>query len=39
MKKCGRGLAYYDLGQFEQAIRDFDEAIRINPRYDRAYYN
>lgn len=34
-----RGLDYAELGQFEQAIRDYDEAIRLNPEYPRAYNN
>lgn len=34
-----RGLAYYDLGQYQKAIEDFDEAIRLKPDYAHAYYN
>ena len=34
-----RGNAYYDLGQYERAIEDWDEAIRLNPQAADAYYN
>jgi hypothetical protein len=33
-----RGLAYADLGQYQQAIEDFNEAIRIKPSA-QYYYN
>jgi Flp pilus assembly protein TadD len=32
------GLAYHGLGQYERAIEDHDEAIRLNPQDARAYY-
>ncbi len=34
-----RGLAYYEQGQYEQAIADYDRAIDLNPDYALAYYN
>ncbi len=34
-----RGLAYKNLGDYPQAMKDFDEAIRIKPEYAEAYYN
>ena len=34
-----RGNAYGDLGQFQRAIEDYDEAIRPNPEYADAYNN
>jgi tetratricopeptide (TPR) repeat protein len=34
-----RGAAYGDKGQYDQAIKDFDQAIEINPRYIKAYNN
>ena len=30
---------YGDLGQYERAIQDYDEAIRLNPQNAKAYYN
>jgi len=32
-----RGIAFAEKGQYGQAISDFNQAIEINPRYDRAY--
>ena len=29
---------YRNLGQFERAIQDFGEAIRLNPQQAEAYY-
>jgi tetratricopeptide (TPR) repeat protein len=34
-----RGLAYQNLGQYQRAIQDYDEAIRLNPRHAQAYFN
>jgi len=33
-----RGYAYYDLGQYQLAIQDFNEAIRLHPQDALAYY-
>lgn len=33
----GRGLAYSDLGQYDLALLDFDEAIRLDPKLAEAY--
>ena len=33
-----RGLAYGHKGDFDRAIRDFDQAIKINPNYVEALY-
>ncbi len=32
-----RGLAYYRKGEYERAIADLDEAIRLSPNYRNAY--
>ncbi len=34
-----RGRAYSNLGQYELAIQDFSEGIRLNPQSAMAYYN
>ena len=34
-----RGNAKTSLGQIEEAIADYDEAIRLNPSFDEAYNN
>lgn len=34
-----RGSAYAAKGQYDVAIADFDQAIRLNPNYVPAYYN
>jgi tetratricopeptide (TPR) repeat protein len=31
--------AYNNLGQYERAIQDYDEAIRLNPQVAMLYYN
>ena len=33
------GYEYNSLGQYERAIQDFDEAIRLDPQDADAYYN
>ena len=34
-----RGDAYENLGQYQQAIRDYDKVIRLKPDYAEAYNN
>ena len=34
-----RGAAYYFKKDYERAIKDYDEAIKLDPRSDRAYAN
>jgi tetratricopeptide (TPR) repeat protein len=32
------GMVYSDQGMFEEALKWFDEAIRVDPNYDTSYY-
>ena len=32
-----RGNEFYDQGDYQAAISDYDEAIRVNPEYAEAY--
>ena len=32
----GRGIAYDNKGDYDRAIRDFDEVLRLEPKYDYA---
>ncbi len=34
-----RGLAYYNKRQYDRAIADYDQSIKLNPRYAIAYNN
>jgi tetratricopeptide (TPR) repeat protein len=34
-----RGLIYFKLGQYPQALKDYNRAIFLNPRLDNAYNN
>ena len=34
-----RGVAKYNLGDYQGAVTDFDKAIELNPQYAQAYYN
>jgi lipoprotein NlpI len=34
-----RGLAYQDKHDYDRAIADYDEAIRLDPKYDPAFNN
>ncbi|MGO9138557.1 MAG: tetratricopeptide repeat protein [Syntrophales bacterium] len=34
-----RGFTYFELGNYNQAIGDFDRAIELNPKYAEAYNN
>lgn len=36
---ANRGLMHYSLGNTEQALADYDQALLINPDLDRAYSN
>ena len=34
-----RGNAYYEKRDYDRAIADFDQAIKLNPNHDLAFYN
>jgi tetratricopeptide (TPR) repeat protein len=34
-----RGLANYNLGKYDQAIEDYNAAIKLDPKQAEAYYN
>jgi hypothetical protein len=34
-----RGLAYYDLKQYQKAVQDYSRAIELDPNYTAAYNN
>ena len=34
-----RGNKLYNQGDYQAAISDYDEAIRLDPKYTRAYNN
>jgi tetratricopeptide (TPR) repeat protein/predicted Ser/Thr protein kinase len=34
-----RGIAYFQMGDFDQAVANYDKAIRINPAFFQAYTN
>ncbi len=34
-----KGIVLGDLGEFEDAIKAFDEAIKINPELAKAWFN
>lgn len=36
---CNLGLAYKANGDIEKAIAEYDKAIKLNPRFSRAYLN
>ncbi len=35
----GRGVIYYTQARYAEALRDYNEAIRIDPRNEGAYFN
>jgi tetratricopeptide (TPR) repeat protein len=32
------GVAYWEMGEYDRALVDLDEAIRLNPEYAGSYY-
>lgn len=34
-----RGGTYFTMGDYQSALRDYNKAIELNPRYANAYYN
>ena len=39
MPYINRGTAYSEKGEIDEAIKDYNTAIEINPREANAYYN
>jgi len=39
MAYCNRGVTYKTMGHLNEAIRDYDKAIALNPSFAKAYYN
>src|SRR5713226_6564591 len=35
----GRGLAYVQMGDYDHAIQDYDQALRLNPSLADAFYS
>src|SRR4051794_1115877 len=35
----GKGLALYNLGRYEEAIKHYDKALELNPNDSRNWYN
>jgi len=35
----GRGVAYSELGQYQKALEDFNQSIRLKPDYSYSYFN
>lgn len=36
---CGRGMAYFKLGNTDKALTDINKAIKISPDYQKAHYS
>jgi tetratricopeptide (TPR) repeat protein len=39
MAYYGRGFVYDNLKQYQRAVADYDQAIRLNPEFAKAYAN
>ena len=35
---CGRGAGYHKKGEYDKAVADYNEAIRLDPKDGQAYY-
>jgi tetratricopeptide (TPR) repeat protein len=34
-----RGIVYYDLKEYDKAIKDYNKALEIDPQYAMAYFS
>ena len=34
-----RGVTWYEMGNYDRAIQDYNEAIKLNPNFEQAFFN